>query len=494
MLSVIVLTACDDFVDPFEPTDRITDGPLEDPSTAELQVNSVIALFECAYSAFDWIALGHEDVLESNAGIATGTHVYLAEALSGECDTSDANGSWFGGMMGARVLATNANETGVYDRLQGEWTDADVPNRARLSASAAIYVAAAFGHFGEFYCEMAFDGGPLTAPDAVLSEAEQWAEKAIGHIAAAGGDFEMPFGISNSAEMMALALRARLRWARGDMSGALADAQVIPQGFTAWVTREPGPTRRNKIYSSGSSGTYSTMGGINDWWDPSIRRPNPATGQLWPDPVPFTGYLFLGILPDGRAVDEDGYAVRWAEELRDSNNGNPVPLGNGAVPDTRVQHSARIRAGPGQVEAPEKYGSDADDIPLVSWKEMWLIRAEIEGGQTAIDLVNDLRTAAGLPTVSYISGGTASVQDIRYMILEEWRRALFSEGGRYWATKIRNTDVLWFPRGEGQTPFQGYSLRGGVRLTMPSLEYEANRNLGLEDMATGCNPNEAPVL
>jgi hypothetical protein len=292
---------------------------------------------------------------------------------------------------------------------------------------------------------------------------------------------------------MALALRARIRWARGDVAGALADADVIPHGFTAWVTREPGPTRRNKIYSSGNLGGFSQMMGVNDSWDPSIRRPNPSTGLLWPDPIPFTGYLFLGILPDGRAVDDDGYAVRWAEERRDS-RGDPVPLGNGAVPDSRVLHFRISISGPGILEVPDKYGSDADDIPLVSWKEMWLIRAEIEGGQTAINLVNDLRAAEGLPTVTYLDGATASAQDIRYMILEEWRRALFVEGGRYWSTKIRNTDVLWFPRGEGRTEFQGYFLRGGVRLTMPPFEYEANRNLTPEDMGTGCDPDEAPVL
>jgi hypothetical protein len=137
-------------------------------------------------------------------------------------------------------------------------------------------------------------------------------------------------------------------------------------------------------------------------------------------------------------------------------------------------------------------------MPLVGWEELWLIRAEHEGGQAAIDLVNDLRAAEGLPLVTYLDGATATPEQIRYMILEERRRALFAEGGRYWSTKIRNTDVLWFPRGEGVTPFQGYLLQGGVRLAFPAEEYVTNPNLvargGLAVRGTGCDPAQAPVF
>ncbi|MDE2754326.1 MAG: hypothetical protein OXI83_17270, partial [Gemmatimonadota bacterium] len=73
------------------------------------------------------------------------------------------------------------------------------------------------------------------------------------------------------------------------------------------------------------------------------------------------------------------------------------------------------------------------------------------------------------------------------------RRSRFAEGGRYWATKILNTDILWFPRTEGVTPSQGYDLNGGVRLTLPGDEYTLNPNIGLNDRATGCDPDQAPT-
>ena len=84
------------------------------------------------------------------------------------------------------------------------------------------------------------------------------------------------------------------------------------------------------------------------------------------------------------------------------------------------------------------------------------------------------------------------------MLLEERRREFFAEGARFWSTKIQNVDALWFPRGEGQTPYQGYNLQGGVRLPMPADEYTGNPNFveagGLSIRGTGCAAAEAPVI
>ena len=493
VLSSVTLIACESLIDVDTPH-VLTDEDFGDPASAEFQVESAVALFECGYSAFAWVGLGHEDVMESVAGVASSVHVFRATPARGECDTSASSQAWFDQIMGARAMLSNARGDGVYDRMRNEWSLG--AEGARLSAIGAIYMAATLGHLGEFYCEVTLDDGDLLTPDEVLDMAEEWVtERALQHIDAYG-DFALPNQIATSARSMAVALRARIRWARGDLQGAASDAEAVPQGFTAWVTREDERTRRNKPYLAETASGFGSMLGVNDWWDPSIRRPNPATGLPWPDPIPFTGYLFLGVLPDGRAVDDAGYPIRWAEEERV--NSDPVPLGNGAAPDGRVEHFPRIVAGPDPRESPSRYDSEFDDIPLVSWRELWLIRAEHEGGQAAIDLVDDLRAAAGLPPVTYIDGATATPQQIRYMILEERRRALFSEGGRHWSAKIRNPDVLWFPRAEGRTPRQGYSLRGGVRLSMPDEEYLTNPFLqargGLDARGTGCEPSEAPVF
>ena len=98
--------------------------------------------------------------------------------------------------------------------------------------------------------------------------------------------------------------------------------------------------------------------------------------------------------------------------------------------------------------------------------------------------MNDRRDAAGLPQVTYADGSDAD--EVRYMLLEERRREFFVEGGRYYATKILNTDVLWFPRGDGSSPEQGYTLQGGVRLFMPTDEYFLNDNFTLAERGSGC--------
>jgi hypothetical protein len=318
----------------------------------------------------------------------------------------------------------------------------------------------------------------------------------------------MPFGISPSAQNMAVAIRARIRWANGDLAGAADDAATVlaaAPAFVAWVTRESGEKRRNKIFHMLTDISFSGMLGINDWWDSGVRAPNPVTGQLWPDTIPFTGYIFLGIAPDGRTLETNGSVanmpVRWAEQLRD-NAEQPIPLAGGAVPDTRVPHIYKSIQGPGKQEVPAVYASEDADIPYMTWEELKLIQADREmeiGGaanlQGAIDIVNEIRAAKSLPLISgtylaTLTDGADDFNEVRYMLIEERRREFFSEGGRYWSTKIQNTDLLWFPRLQGATPFQGYNLQGAVRQLFAGDEYDQNEYFvqrgGLAARGTGC--------
>jgi hypothetical protein len=162
------------------------------------------------------------------------------------------------------------------------------------------------------------------------------------------------------------------------------------------------------------------------------------------------------------------------------------------VRDTRVKTVfGPIQASGEQAYVNARYSSEGDDIPLVNWKEMWLIRAELEGGQKAIDLVNELRAADGLPLVAYAD--PANAQQIKYMIFEERRRALFVEG-RFFLTKLQNTDILWFPRAQGFSPKARWVLDGGVRYTMSDNEYILNPNLGLAKRGSGCAQHERPII
>jgi hypothetical protein len=297
---------------------------------------------------------------------------------------------------------------------------------------------------------------------------------------------------------MAYGLRAQARWMKGDLTGAVADAALVPSGFTAWVTRDANSARNNKAHFAGTLNRYAELYDVVNWWLPANRN-NPVTGQPWPSVIPFTGYVFLGILPDGRAIRDDGLPIRRSYTQTWPTARTTVPgVEPTAVADSRVRFFfGQVGGAGGAAERPihQKYAAADSDIPVVNWREMILIRAEAAGGQAAIDLVNQIRIADNLPRVTYLTGTTATPQQIEYLIIEERRRALFLEG-RFLMTKLKNVDLLWFPRGQGQTPGAGRALGGGVRFHMPTDEFLYNPNLkgDLNLRGTKCAQHERPIV
>jgi hypothetical protein len=467
------LSGCEGLLE-VESPGQITEEPLQQPAAAALLVNSVVTHLECGYSGFMYDEGGKSDSFDRLAGAGvSGAETYGTTDSStgtGLCSGPGFDYQWGGSIQLARRMAFT-----TYDLLEG-WTDQQVADREEKLATVAVYGAAALGVYGEFYCESAFDAGPLLTQDETLALAEEWATTALGHIATTG-DFAVPGDATNSIETLAYGLRARIRWARGPdhWAGALADALRVPQGYTAWVTRGTAPTRVNKVYEVATQITPSIVMGPFVHWD---GPPNPVTGRDWPNPIPFTGYLDLGILPDGRAISADQYPITTTD--------NPT-----AVEDTRVRTIIKKTQGPLEGPAPVKYASASTFMPLVSWNDMWLIRAEIEGGQAAIDRVNDIRTARGLPLVTYAN--PADADEILDMIIEERRRDLWLEG-RFWSTKIQHTDRLWFPRAFGTSAVNTFPYQGAVTLLMPFDEYQLNPNLTLDDRGTGCDASRRPSL
>jgi hypothetical protein len=388
-------------------------------------------------------------------------------------------------------LRSRATAAGLHERL-GTWTVAQVPQRARYLAITSIYEGATYAWMAATLCEGAVANGKMLTQAEMYALADQTLTRAITEITAAG-DFAMPFGIATSALNMTYGLRAQNAWMQGDLAKARADAERIPQGFVAYITREATSTRRNLPYYNGPRARFASLQGVVDWWQSSLRQANPATGQKWPAVIPFTGYTELGILPDGRAVRDDGLPIRMAGSGTIEQKYR-TPIESTAVPDTRVPFIIGIVGGkstPSYI-ATKFNTSEAQFIPLVNWQEMVLIRAEAVGGQGAIDLVNTLRTAANLPRVTYLTAG--DTEGIRRMIIEERRRALMLEG-RYYYTKLKNLDLLWFPRNQGTMPTAGQPYSGGVRLAMPSGEYQLNPNiLDLNKRGTGCDAKSAPIF
>jgi hypothetical protein len=366
-----------------------------------------------------------------------------------------------------------------------------------MLATIALYEAATLGVFGEYFCEFAIDGGPLLTPTQTLDTAEDWVDSAFAQITAAGGDFALTVAqgtITTSMSQTAYALRARIRYAKGDLVGAATDAAQVSNGHMAWVLREDGEKRRNMVSSTQGGGGGTQAAGFlqgpirlktsGNAYGVSTLGTHPVSGVAWPDPVPFTGYLDLAIqTADGRAVSDAGYPLTTADA--------------GTTADTRVEHAVGNTAG-GPDNIIQKYAALSDDIPLVNWREMRLIQAEAAGASPGgVDIVNQLRTADGLPLVQGAYRTLVETNADRFddLIIEERRRALWLEA-RFWSTKIIKNEKLWFPRrvGEWNNPSASYSLFGGVRLLMQDDEYQINTNLALADRGTGCSAGQRPVF
>lgn len=459
-LGMVALTGCEGILD-VELPGQIVESALFEPSQAPIMVASAIGDIECAYSEFVASdASGVEDVFARVTGWWGGSFEYRTAPNTAACNTAENSYGWWTPLQAGRFMAEES-----YRRIS-EWSAQQVKNRERLLAQSAIYAGVAYSLLGEYFCEVAVDSGPLMSPDETLTKAEDYFTKALGHVQVAG-DFAMPADIAPSTRQMALLLRARTRFARGDRAGAAADAAMINQGFMAYVSREAGGERRrwNRVFNAHNGSGWGTVIGAVDWW----RGPG-----NWPEVIPYTGYRNLAVLPNGRAVTETGHPI--------------TTTAAGAVPDTRVamRNTGRVFNGfPSWAQ--EKYTSLDAPIPLANWREAWLILAEIEGGQAAIDRVNAIRQAHNLPLVTYLSPSDAA--GIDRMIIEERRRSLWLEA-RFWQTKLQKN--LWFPRGVGQTPYP-YPYQLAVRMVMPNAAFELNPNFDQNARGTKCG-NESPAL
>lgn len=483
-----LLAGCDEILEVQLPG-QITSEETFNPEQADVLVLSAIGDIECAMS--DFIAMngaGNADAFHRTIGWLNGSMEYEPDPDTGSCSSGENDYGWFTGLHEGRWVAEQ-----TYQRLDEEWTVEEVPNRDRLMAVSAIYIGHTMGFFGEYLCEVSVNAGPLLSWEEALEGntskgtigAEGWYTAALGHISDAGGDFAIENGITDSAEQLAYLLRARSKLARGDYAGAAADAQMVSQGFVANITREGGGERRrwNRVYSNHNLTGYSTLVGeiTHAFWQADDVT-NPATGTAWPDPIPFTGYWDLGILPDGRAVSDAGNPVTTASE--------PTAESDSRVPAMDTGETEDVRGYP--VWRQMKYTSEGDDIPLAKWEEAWLIRAEAAArGATAEDpiaLVNTIRQAHSLPEIDGVSYNPTTEAELLNMIIEENRRTHFLEG-RFWSTKLRH--LLWFPRNQGRAVQHNY--QGGVRMVLPPDEYELNDNFSESDTGIHCPQFQTPT-
>lgn len=200
---------CDSLLEVDLPS-AVTSDDVENAATAPILANSVMAQFECGYAGLIIDASGMEDNFQMVSGVAGNYSQYTTTPGGGGCGADNYSQGWYDPMLIGRAQGYS-----VFNNLRDNWTS--VPNRERLMAQTAFYVAAILDVFGEYWCEQAIDSGPLLTPDQTLATAEGWVDSVFASVTAAGGDFaiETLAGTHTTSIMTAAyGLRARIRWAR----------------------------------------------------------------------------------------------------------------------------------------------------------------------------------------------------------------------------------------------------------------------------------------
>jgi hypothetical protein len=389
--------------------DKVELSVLEVPANAGLIVNSAIGNFECALGAYI-----------VDAGMASGEFMdATATAANWAFDRRDTDAT-----ADTRYATNSCENYGIYtpiqiargsaDRalelLQG-WTDAQVANRQDLIAKAAAYAGYSRILLGEGFCSAAISLGPELTSAEIFASAETMFTTAITAAQLAGDQ-----QILN----MAYVGRARARLDQGNKTGAAADAGLVPSGFVQNATAENAPTRRqNRIQTFNQSGLVSVGASYRN-----LTVTNSSGGQV----------------PDTR-----------------------VTVTNAAKNGTDNRTPLYIQT---------KYATSTSPIPIASYKEAQLIVAEAAGGQTAVNIINALRTASGLPTFSSTDPVAIAAE-----VTEARRRELFLEGQHLY--DVRRLNLPLDP--VAGIPYSTVYLKGG--------NYGTERCFPLPDVERLNNPN-----
>jgi hypothetical protein len=217
---------------------------------------------------------------------------------------------------------------------------------------------------------------------------------------------------ANNASILNMALvgRARVRLDQGKGALAAADAALVPSGF-----------RKDATYSS-----------VNE------RRKNTVWTRNQRD-------LYTSVTASFRGLTFGGVA-------------------DPRVPVTNANRRGNDGLTPLWYEM--KYTADNSPIPIATYAEAQLIIAEVQGGQAAVDAINRVHTAVGLPAFSSTDPAAIAAQ-----VREERRRQFFADGHRI-------NDLLRF-----NLPFPSGSTLAGIPygnvtcIPLPEAERSNNPNL-----------------
>lgn len=363
LLASFVLSGCgglDSLLD-VELPGQVEQGAADVPAKAATLVNGGVTLFNCA---LNWHilrggTLGDELAGGAGANTTGDDRSSFLEYVVRGTEAPNCAGHY------AAVAEARWQNDHALTLLEG-WTDAEVTNRTLLIARAAAYAGYSNLILGEAFCSGAVDGGPELTSAEIVTRAESRFTRAIEAATTA-----------NNAELLNLARvgRARARIFLGKLAEARADAVLVPNGF---VKNAQYPATSTRVNENGLS--ITTTGVYMNEIDYTVD-------------VLYRDFRFNG-------VKDPRVGVVNANK----NNRYGLPLW-----------------------VPTKYPANNSPIRLASWQEAKLIVAEADlaagNANSAVSIINELHTAAGLPPFAS-TDPAAILQQIIY----ERRAEFFMEG------------------------------------------------------------------
>jgi starch-binding outer membrane protein, SusD/RagB family len=414
-IGLALVAACNSLLTVDNPG-RVPAEALEDAALMPTLEAAALQQFQCAFAQYVGTAgMLSGEYLSANAFVDNHPWEWRGaveiKAAPGACPGANARTVTFMGFYQPMQLARFQLDDAA--ARAEKFTDTQVPNRQRMLTEFAAYAGYAYTILGEAMCEMAIDNGPKMTRAQVLAIAEQRFTTAIG-LATTLGDA--------SLKNMATVGRARVRLDLGNLTGAAADAALVPAGFVRNAEySETTPARENRLYNLTVRNDFLSVGPdyrnltVNGAPDPRVKVTEVKTA---------TGATKIG---------PDNATPMWQQQK--------FITGAGAVP-----------------------------LPIASYAEAQLILAEAVGGQAGIDAINRVRALSNIAPMAAPAPGT----DITSLVLEERRRQLFSEGQRY-ADMLRKN--IPFTPAPGTANRKSQIFGTVTCVPLPDVETRNNPNL-----------------
>ncbi|MEO5814331.1 MAG: RagB/SusD family nutrient uptake outer membrane protein [Gemmatimonadaceae bacterium] len=346
------------------------------PGNAALIVNGAIGDFECAYARYvvgsglftDELSVG----ISSTANFDYDGRRMLTNGPYGtnNCGATPSAVQQPGIYTPLSTARATADTAATY--LEG-WTDAEVPNRAKLIGQSYTYAGYSLILLGEGMCSAAINLGPEIQPAALFAEAKMRFDKAIAAATTANDQTTLNLArVGRARALLGLGGAANL-------AAAATDAALVPATFVVNTSPDAINTRRqNALFIAIGQSSFTTV-------DTSFRN------VLVPG----------GTTQDPRVV------------VTDLNR-------NGTATGSRIF-------------LPGKAATNATAMRIASYAEAQLIIAEnaaatgdLNGAVTAIN--NARARTAGVPVYALPAGATSAT--VKAQIVEERRREFSFEGHR----------------------------------------------------------------